>query len=240
MYRVFVTTAKQYYWALQPFAHLFCKYWSELQPVIVAGYEPFTYPLPANFKFYSIDKETYPVEQWSDGVIKFLKAMSDDVFVYMLEDMWLVRTVDVRTVSTLVEYMRQHPEVMRIDLTADRLYAGGSPGQHPEYAYHGSIDLIWSEPTSPYHLSLQAAIWRREYLLHYMKPGETPWDFEMWGTTRLSSTPEVVVLGTRQLPVRYTLTLKSDEPDKPQVTGMRKKDFDYLVQQGWVDEGALT
>ena len=35
--RVFVTTSDRYLWALRPFAHLFNRYWSELQPVVVSA-----------------------------------------------------------------------------------------------------------------------------------------------------------------------------------------------------------
>ena len=238
--RVFVTTNDRHLWALQPFAYLFNRYWSELQPVVVAGYTPPDFELPPNFEFYQIAEENYPVEQWSDGVMKFLGDMDDELFIWMLEDMWLVRTVDVRAVGSLAEYMQHHRDIIRMDLTTDRLYSLGSPGQVPEYEYYGSLDLIWSEPESPYHVSLQAAIWRRDYALHYMVPGETPWDFEFAGTTRLSSTPDMQVLGTRQFPCRYTLVLKSEHPNEPRVTGMRKEDFEYLVAQGWVSEDALT
>jgi len=238
--RVFVTTNDRHLWILPAFAYLFNKYWSSLQPVVVAGYSRPDFELPPNFEFYQIAEANYPVEKWSDGVVQFLESVNDELFVWMLEDMLLTRTVDVRAVGSLAEYMTLHHEVIRIDLTADRLYAGASPGQRPEYEYYGSMDLVWSEPSSPYHLSLQAAIWRRDYLLNYMIPGETPWQLEMAGTERLSSTPEVVVLGTRQLPCRYTLALKSEHPTEPSITGMRQEDYDYLVERGWLPEGCLT
>jgi hypothetical protein len=238
--RVFVTTNDRHLWILQAFAHLFNRYWSSQQPVVVAGYSQPGFELPGNFSFHQIAPENYPVEKWSDGVMEFLGSVEDELFVWMLEDMLLLRTVDVEGVHSLAEYMQQHPEVIRIDLTTDRLYAGASPGQRPDYEYWGHRDLVWSEPTSPYHLSLQAAIWRREYLLHYMVKGETPWELEMEGTSRLSSTPEMVVLGTRQFPVRYTLALKSETPTEPSVTGMRLEDYEELVAKGWLPEGCLT
>lgn len=238
--RVFVTTNDRHQWILPAFAHQFNRYWSSQQPVIVAGYSRPEFELPGNFAFHQIAPENYPVERWSDGVMEFLHSVDDELFVWMLEDMLLTRTVDVRAVSSLADYMGFHQEVIRIDLTTDRLYAGASPGQRPDYEYWGSLDLVWSEPHSPYHLSLQAAIWRREYLLNYMVEGETPWELEMGGTERLSCTPQVVVLGTRQFPVRYTLALKSEKPEEPSITGMRREDYEELVQLGFLPEGCLT
>jgi len=238
--RVFVTTNDRHQWILPAFAHLFNRYWSSLQPVVVGGYKRPDFDLPDNFAFHQIASENYPVERWSDGVMEFLRSVDDELFVWMLEDMLLTRTVDVATVSSLADYMMQHREVIRIDLTTDRLYAGASPGQRPDYEYWGHLDLVWSEPSSPYHLSLQAAIWRREYLLHYMVEGETPWQLEMEGTARLSSTPEMVVLGTRQYPCRYSLALKSERPEEPSITGMRRRDYEELVGLGFLPEGCLT
>jgi len=238
--RVFVTTNDRHLWILPAFVHLFNKYWSSLQPVVVAGYSRPDFDLPPNFEFHQIAPQNYPVERWSNGVMEFLRSVDDELFIWLLEDMLLTRTVDVRAVSSLADYMGQHREVIRVDLTTDRLYSGGSPGQCQEYEYYGSLDLVWSEPHSPYHLSLQAAIWRREYLLHYMIEGETPWELEMAGTERLSCTPDMVVLGTRQFPVRYSLALKSENPMEPSVTGMKREDYDELVARGWLPEGCLT
>ena len=41
-------------------------------------------------------------------------------------------------------------------------------------------DVIIAQLTddSPYRLSCQPAIWNRKYLLQYLKPGLTPWQFE--------------------------------------------------------------
>ena len=83
--------------------------------------------------------------------------MDDELFVWMLEDMLLTRTVDVRAVSSLADYMQQHPEVIRIDLTTDRLYAGASPGQRPEYEYWGSLDLRFQNDTQ-YGVLMQAFV----------------------------------------------------------------------------------
>lgn len=195
MLRVFVITSEKYYWCLRPFSHLFNTFWSSLQPVIVAGFSPPSYVLPSNFEFFSIDRENYPPGRWSDGLIKFLQAMPDEHFALFLEDYWLVRTVDARGIIACYEYIRERPEVLRIDLTGDRLYAGGMF----DADYWGCYDIIETPYNTPYQMSTQAAIWNKARLLELLEPNKSAWEVEIQ-----TQPPETMrVLGTRQSPVRY-------------------------------------
>ena len=105
----------------------------------------------------------------------------------------------------LRDYMIQFQYVVRMDLTADR----DKSGKATDYGKCGYIDLIFSDPDSQYHMSLMAAIWRKQHLLRIVVPNETPWDLELRGTTRLAALrDEIVVLGTKNHPLRHTLVLR--------------------------------
>ncbi len=193
--RVFCITSDKYRWALVPFAYLFNTYWSSLQPVIVAGYTPPTAVLPKNFAFHSVARKNYPPERWSDGLIQFITRMEDEHFVLMLEDYWLMRTVDVAGVMACYEYIKDKPEVLRMDLTTDRLYTG----EMRDVEGWGHYDIIETPACSPYQMSTQAAIWSKKRLLEVLIPGKSAWEVEIH-----TKPPESMrVLGTRQFPVRY-------------------------------------
>ncbi len=125
----------------------------------------------------------------------------------------------------LYDYMGQFRYVIKADLCADRLYAGGMK----DYGHCGYLDLIISMPGSPYHMSLWPGLWRKEHLLRTLIPNETPWDIELQGTTRLAFDQNVIVIGTRNYPVRITSALRGgeysklllDELDPSDVTEMR-------------------
>jgi hypothetical protein len=207
MIRVFVYTSDPYLWILKPFAYLFNQYWSELQEVIVGGFTPPQFPLPSNFRFHQIDRNPYPKNMWSDGLIRFLGDFQDDIFVLMLEDYLLRRTVDCAGVSTLAEYMRMNQDVVRFDLTNDRLNAEGMHDIEP----YGHYDIIACNKDTMYEMSLQCAIWNRRNLLSILKPGLTPWEVEL--QTDMTQQP-FRVLGSRQMPVRYSnLMLKGEIVD---------------------------
>lgn len=202
--RLVILTSDKTSWALRPFSWLFRKYWGEDQSVLVGGYSQPDSPLPTGFEFVSLGNfEDYPAQRWSDGAIKFMNLISDDLVLWMLDDYWLVRQADVEAVQILADYMMHHPEVARIDLTTDRLYAGNLQ----EHAPVARIDLVSNALPVPYLFSTQAGIWRRKALLHFLRPGETPWETEINGTHRMNDA-RACVLGTRQAPLRYLIAIQ--------------------------------
>jgi len=58
-----------------------------------------------------------------------------------------------------------------------------------------------------------AGFWRRDILLNHLIPGENPHQVEMSGTQRFSHDRDVIVLGTRNWPLRHGLALRSGNPD---------------------------
>jgi hypothetical protein len=192
-----VYTCDQYLWALQPFAYLFNLYWSSMQPVVVVGANPPRVNLPANFEFVSLGTRNYPAAEWSDGLIKFLSRWNEDRFVWLLEDYWLTRGCNHQAIASLDQYMAYHPDVLRIDLTADRLHSGHAR----DVDTWGYLDIIETDKDTPYQFSTQAAMVNRANMLASLKPGLAPWEFELQGNELI---PEGMrVLGTRQWPLRY-------------------------------------
>lgn len=118
--RVIVTTYDSFMWALKPFTFLFHKYWSADQPIEVLCESKPSFWMPENYSFYEVKVHPggkWPKERWTDGFIQYLKRISDDYLIIFLEDYWLNRTVDVSGVGTLLDYMKIHTNVLRMDLT---------------------------------------------------------------------------------------------------------------------------
>lgn len=239
-YRVIVMTSDKYIEALRPFAHLFNRYWSPSIPVLVAGYTPPEFELPANFSFMSIGRfEDYPLNKWSDSLIKVCDMLQDEVFVLMLEDYWVIRKVDTEAVSILADYVRQFGYVLKIDLCADRLYAAGAT----PYGWVNRLDLVKSDPSSAYHMSLMTGIWHRKNLRSVLVPGWTPWDVEISGTTHLQhvtvhpdGTESMIVLGTRQWPVRHTLAFRGGDIGTIYLDELSPRDSHELAGSGMLDK----
>lgn len=230
-YRIICLTSDKYIWALRPYLWLVKKYWIPTPEVLIAGFTPPPFSLPGWAKFHSIGPfHQYPFERWTDAVIKLMHEIPDEVFVLMLEDYWLTRQVDTTAVQILVDYAHQFKYVCKIDLCADRLYAYGAD---LNYGTVGHLDLVKSMPGSEYHMSLMTGVWRKEHFLKGFMPNWTPHQVELQGTPLLSHQQEVIVLGTRQWPVRHTLAFRSQDTDnlllhelkETDVTEMRELDL---------------
>lgn len=233
MIPILVFTSDKYLAALRPFAYLFNKYWGSEVPVTVVGFEPPAFWLPANFSFHSLGSmAAYPVDKWSNAVLDYLQPRPAlEHFVLMLEDYWLVRPVNRSAIAMLHDYARQFRNVIKIDLVTDRLYASGVC----DYDNCDYLDLILSDPASPYHLSLMAGIWNRDLLLKFLIRDESPWDLEIAGTRRLAAAGhEMQVLGTRQFPLRHLLAHRGGNPNELNLSGLKAVDREALEKLGYI------
>lgn len=203
--RTLVFTSDKTQWALQAFAHQWTRYVGAQWPVLVCGFTPPLFPLPAYFKFHSIGAfEEYPVSRWSDAVIRVLSAIDDEIILFTMDDFWLSRAVDTDAINALAAYMRRdNPHVARLDLTTDRLYATNLS----DVQSLGRLDLITNAYPVAYAMSFQNALWRRTELLKHLRPNESPWDSEIAGTRRMEDAG-ALVMGTRQAPMRYLIAVQ--------------------------------
>lgn len=207
--RVFVPTCDKYMWCMKPFAYMFNRMWSDRQQVIFGGFTPPEFSLPNNFRFFQIDNHDYPPERWSNGLAKMLNAFPDEFIILMLEDYWLNRKVDIKGVEVCVDYLRDHPRVLRVDLTDDRQYAGGVF----DVDNYDHYDLIETPPGTPYQMSTQAGVWRKSLLLELLPSNRTAWEIEI----NTAPPGNMRVLGTRQRPVAYTNALWKGKIDREQI-----------------------
>jgi len=217
-------------WCLRPFSYLFNIYWSSAQPVIVGGYAHPPFELPPNFTFHSIHPDCYPAERWSNGVIEFFQSIKDPFFVWMLEDYWLNSPVNTNVVDLLVDYMHQHPDVLRIDLTTDRLCSGHAR----DIGTWNYIDLVETTHEVQYQLSTQAALVNRRLLLQTMKPDLSPWDYELQDTKDILPS-SMRILGTHQHPVKYTIGIGTGLETGIRTDGIAAEHVEELTRRGWLD-----
>lgn len=225
-------SSDRHMWATRPMAWLFNKYWSPDQRVIVIGYKDPVFDLPKNFFFYSVSPQEYPADRWVDAALDFFEYYESERFIFFHEDYWLARKVDLHAVSILEKYMVAHADVMRIDLTADRLYAGGMR----DVDYLECLDII-EAPQSPYQMSHQACIMdTKKYvqLLKALTPEQhSAWAVEINGTYYLNSQPWRV-LGTRQYIARYANALLKGKLDWNELPKIKKEDYNAI--SGWIPE----
>lgn len=233
--KVYVTLADKYHPILPIFIHQFNRHWSSDQEVVVVGFSPPACYLPPNFSFYSIGpQEHYPFQQWSNALMRFLTHLNDEdadpIFCLMLEDYILTRKVNTEAVKILYDYMHQFKYVIKADLCEDRLY---SHMADVRYGTAGYLDLVKSDPDSPYHMSLWPGLWNRTHLMNILQFDWSPHDVEIHGTPELARNPDIIVIGTRQAPLRITNIIRGD-PENPDLSGLSEADRQSLREAGCI------
>jgi len=206
--KVIMLTSNDYLRCIQPFAYLFNKYWSKSQPVTVVRYDKRPRGLPPNFSNFAVGVQSDYT--WSSGLAKYLNYLSEDLLILLLEDYFIDHSVNVKRIEGLWAYMEQHPEIAKIDLSGDRL-------KFPHEPYHNG--LVKSENDAHFQSSLQAAIWRKDFLIQFLEPSESPWQFEKKGTKRIMSARESgefdgLILGANPAPLHYVNAV-GGEGNKP-------------------------
>lgn len=157
------------------------------------------------------DFNDYPIDRWSDSFLRILENLAwrqIENFVFMLEDYWPIRGIDVLGIELLYGYASASPDVMKIDLARDRLNA--DVGRY-SFDYNtafslGHLDVIEAQPTEHYYVSLWGGILNTQQWREIVVPGEKAQEVEMNGTYRVSRDmlrggKTRRVLGTRQGPM---------------------------------------
>jgi hypothetical protein len=196
---------------------------------------------PSLWRFHSIGAyEDYPANKWSDAFLKVLDGVAQDRFILMLEDYWLCRPADVRGIKYLWDYAGQFENVLKIDLAFDRLFINAGADFNygmNDYGYVGHMDLLKSPHGTPYQFSLWGGIWRRDVMRQFVVPGETAQILELNGTSRV--TDDVLILGTRQGPLRHGNIYRSGRGSTPayEEGGWKIPDAEvgYMREQGWIE-----
>ena len=212
---VAVLTSNGYVGCLPGFAYLFNRYWDSRQAVKVVRYDRRPPALPANFSNFAIGRQSDYT--WSSGLLRWLPYVNDSHLILFLEDYYLDKAVDVARVRELWNYAYTHPGVAKIDLTDDRLKVG-----RVDYG----DDLVLSDENAPFQTSLQAAIWRVDFLTRFLHPSENPWQFEKKGTTRVRAARRAgkfdgLILGCTEPPLHYVNAV-GGEGNKPGEFDRRK------------------
>lgn len=248
---VYVTTSDWYNPLIPAFAHLFNKFWSADQPVTILGYTAPGFEMPQNFRFESLGAagefgneivewsegrrgrhfgESYPTPRWSDSLKQWLSHIPDPYFALFQIDYFLHRPVNLQQVRVLEQQIHTD-SVMKVDLTLDRAHFAHSP-----YAEYEQLKIVVSAQDAPFRSSLQAAIWRREYLDTMLKPGRSPWDFERLGKQEHLHDGKLILGAAvqEQAPVPYLNVYGHGRVNWHELNRLDPESMQEITERGWI------
>lgn len=171
----YIVTSNKYIPLLKPFSYLFNKFWDETQQVTFLGNDIYPdFELPKNFSFHSLGNQN-GIQHWSTDLRKFIQDIPDQYFILSLEDLFPVQNINLELFNYLVEnYLT--PDIGRISL-GSQLY----DKSHTIIDNYKDCNILLGSPNIRYRLCTQWSIWNKDFLLEYLKPNMSPWDFELQG-----------------------------------------------------------
>lgn len=161
--KIIVTTSNAYSHIVPIFLRLYNREWGA--PFDLVGYEKPKCELPVNCTWVSLGKQRGP-NYFSDDLRPYFENQ-DQYFIWLFEDSF-IRSVDKDRLMRF-ERLCYHPNG-RICLSNE--------GMNRTHTVSVTEEIWFSDPKSLYRLSTQPSIWNRDFLLHYLTPGLSPWAFE--------------------------------------------------------------
>lgn len=174
---VVVNSCDKYKDCWLPFFQCYEKNWNPGYPIVlVAESESYSYgdlPITA-FQLY----QNQQTVSWSELRMETLRRISTPYIIFLLDDFFLEHKVDQETIEQCVSWMNENPDVSVFYF--EPIGAGSNLDDHRFPGFERRPEKC------EYKLNCQAALWRREKLIEYMRPHESAWYFETLGSRRAS------------------------------------------------------
>jgi hypothetical protein len=202
--KIIVTTSDNYHHLLPVFFYLYNKYWGA--PFDLVGHAKPDCELPDNCTWVSLGEQLGP-KSWSTQLRPYFEQQPD-WFVWMMEDTFL--KVQCKNFGEVVS---GDIKAGRIDLTDD-----------VQKREHHKGFVIKAGINTRYRLSTQPSVWNKEFLLKYLTPSLSPWDFE----TQDPKNDGWEVYGFINPPVNHNEGVRRFDTRKLNLEGMCQEDIDHI------------
>ena len=169
---IYISTHDRDVHIIEAFQYFFNKYWGATQPVTVLGYKAPEFELAPNFSFVSLGKDKGP--RICGELYDFFSGVEDRHLIWSVGDQVIIRPLDEKIYSLLSGIVREDKRIGRATLVEN---FGQRTPCSILHEYDG-YSLAEQSQDDEYRLSALWSIWRREYLLKYLKPGMDLWEWE--------------------------------------------------------------
>lgn len=168
---------------------LTCDKYADIWPITLGEFEK-QWPMYNNYLFFNTESKKYegetrlnlkyptktfdPKGPWAYRLLSCLEEIEEEYVVLLLDDFILTDYVDVEELERCISYMDADPQIACFNFRP-------TPGPSIRDEY-GRYEL--KETKSEFRINLQAALWRKSFLMKFIRKHESPWQFETWGSVR--------------------------------------------------------
>ncbi len=175
---VFVSSCDKYSDLWYPFFSILKNRWKEI---------PYPIYLSTETKSFSCDgmvitvlNNEYSLQTgkqipWGKLNKEALKKLDTEYVLFMIDDFFLIEDVDQKRINDCINWMEKDREIAVFSFW--RVRTGSiRDNKYPHFELR--------EKKGEYRFNCQAAIWRRERLIEFIREHESPWDWEIYGSIR--------------------------------------------------------
>jgi hypothetical protein len=174
---IFVNTSDNFEDCWHPFFVLFARYWPNCPYPIVLNTESKDYSFKGlNIVCTKVAQNENRRLTWSECLARALDSVATPYILYLQEDYFLEAAVKEDTLKIMLDALRAGQ--------ADVIRLSEAEGGGPWIKQAGTP--IWQVARrAKYQVSLQAALWRKDFLRAQVRLHETAWQLESFGSMRL-------------------------------------------------------
>lgn len=152
------------------------KYWKEYTGKIIINTESKKANSNICKNELSYLKNKYTKEfPWSGRLYDALLECDCEYVILLLDDFILTEKVDNEEIDKCVNRMENDPNIACFNFI---------PTNGPVITDDSYDRFELKSKKSDFRINLQAALWRKQYLLKFIRKHENPWQFETWGNLR--------------------------------------------------------
>jgi hypothetical protein len=189
---IVVSSCDQFRDAWAPFFHFFFKQWPDC---------PHPVYLLTNHSHYHDDRvrclQVGRDRSWADNLLVALDRINADHILYFQEDFFLTRRVPTAQLGADLAFATESN-------AAYLSFYPGPPPDEPSFKGHPYIGLCARE--ARLRVSLQASYWNVAALRDILRPGESGWDMEKFGSDRSRDRLFLRVNSLDTTPIHYFFT----------------------------------
>lgn len=173
-----VSSCDKYEDLWNPFFKLLKLNWKEFDMPIVLNTETKTY------MYEGLDIATYSLYKnnnisWGKRLIDHLNRIDTEFVLFMLDDFFIRNKVNNDKFEKCLEWIAHDDKV------AAFYFSPFNRNCINDGRYEG---FVKKKKNSNYRVNCQCALWNKKHLLSLIRPHESPWNFEIYGTKRSNRT----------------------------------------------------
>jgi hypothetical protein len=172
-----------------PFFTLFNKFWSDFEGKIYLNTETKSFKYK-NLNIISV-KSNLRQGSWSECLKYAIDLIEEDSFIYMQEDYFLHSNVNNKLINKYFDFFKNN--------NFDCLHLTDQCNDGP-FIKETTNPNFWEIPKKTrYRASTQAAFWKKKSFINILRPWESGWDFEKFGSNRSNQTLQKIMCVNQDL-----------------------------------------